>query len=226
MKTKFKILAILSIGMISLLCIYVLNNKSYTTKELIFTKNIDNSQIITTRTSFIDLKQSYSNLSSNEKNLIDVFLGNNLEVVNYLKDDYDAGEGYREEIKLREYDDKFAILFIPILKGGYKIEKYNIRDKTTETISNIFVFGNIIQSNTYEIYINDNGLKYLKFGDFDFKDIASSSLEKNETYTKQAGYGDIYEGDISGNILNISVFRSSNSNDVNKKLREVEYVLP
>lgn len=172
--------------------------------------------------------EAQKNRESFEKRILDLYFETNKEVVDFLKNDYGAKENYKDEVSLKVYNDTYAIIFIPAGKGGSYPIKFNIKDKTTQEVDGVFLFGNVTQSKDYEVYIYDTGLKSLKFGEFDFKDISNSKLNKNETYTQEIGFADSYETRIKNNILLISIYKkdSGGMSQKNTKLREVEYVLP
>lgn len=177
---------------------------------------------------FLNINKNYNDLNTYEKGIVNSFFKNNPQSVIYLRDEYGAGENYKDELKLRFYNENFAIFYFPVsIKGGDVIMLYNITNHQSSNIDkDINIFGNSVESDNYIVAIDDNGIKYLKVGNTSFSVVGNSAISAGETYVKQGGFGNVYDAALMGNILKISIFKQENRVDTsNTKLREVKFVL-
>jgi hypothetical protein len=213
--------------LITLVSFYSIKNKNLI--ELKFQKS--NKEMVAIQkeqpqSKFISNNINYKDLSETEKNIVDNFLKNNLEIEKALK--YN-NPNYRDAL-LKYYDKDTSIISISNGKSGDYLEVYDLKTWKKINSNELFVQSNQALDPFHMVVVNVSKIFYFSSGMRDFSVVNNSELlNKNETYVKQSDIIDNYEFalDKKTNILKISVFKNENKSDTpNTKLREVEFVLP
>lgn len=179
----------------------------------------------------LPMDNTYTDLMSYEKQMIDTFFEKNPDYVQNYKTYGDEYESVlKDSIKLRYYDKENVIFYTSNQKGGYVIDIYDRKSWSRRVIKDFTVYNQDIKSKKYLIVVYENKIFYFKVGMNDFDLLKDSELlSKNESYIGSVGPGGpAYElsFDESTQTLKLSVFKTTNpDNGLYPKLREVQFVL-
>lgn len=172
----------------------------------------------------------YGQLNKEEKQILKSIFQNPKNRLPILDEDL-------PELFLKYYDDNIVIAGMISTKPSAPFFVFDRKKQIfLNTDVNSALYGKNLnydlgyfENHQYMVSAYDSGIVYYKIGNDNIRILSNSKLNTDETYAKTNEMIDSYEifaTTTSPKTLNVSVFKKELDKEINKKLREVEYVLP